>query len=89
MKLCIIMDSTKFPQTSVKTDHSVAILRLIHLQPGITKPELCNQTGLMPSTVHGAVAKLLDDQLIVRQGMAASNGDGAPANIDWLRISAV
>lgn len=54
--------------------HVVSILQLIHQHPGISKPELCNQTGLMPSTVHSAVAQLLKDKLIVCQGMAASTG---------------
>ncbi|MCE5343085.1 MAG: ROK family transcriptional regulator [Eubacteriales bacterium] len=69
------MMDTKIPaQTSVKSAHLITILELIHRQPGITKPELCNQTGLMPSTVHGAVAQLLADKIIVRQGTAASSG---------------
>ena len=68
------MPVEKSLQNPVKTDHLVTILQLIYRQPGITKPDICNQTGLMPSTVHGAVARLLMDRLIVRQGMAASNG---------------
>ena len=68
------MDSSKTTHNTVKTEHMVTILHLIHRHPGITKPELCSQTGLMPSTVHGAVARLLEDKLIVRHGAAASNG---------------
>jgi len=68
------MDSKKGMQTFVKPDHLVNILQLIHKHPGISKPELCAQTGLMPSTVHVAVARLLEQKLIVCQGMAASSG---------------
>ncbi|NLI20811.1 MAG: ROK family transcriptional regulator [Clostridiales bacterium] len=66
-------------QTFVKTAHLVTILQLIHRQPGISRPELCKRTGLMPSTMHVAIVKLMADGLIVTQGMAASNG-GRRAN---------
>jgi predicted NBD/HSP70 family sugar kinase len=62
------------PGLPVKTDHLVTLMQLIHREPGISKPEMCARTGLMPSTVHGAVARLLEDGLIVCRGMAASSG---------------
>ena len=65
--------------TPVKTAHLVTILQLIHSRPGITKPEICDLTGLMPSTVHTTVAHLLADQLVVCRGTAASRG-GRRAN---------
>ena len=47
-------------------------------QPGITKPELCRQTGLPVSTVHHAVQALLARALIVEMGTAASGGGRCP-----------
>lgn len=47
-------------------------------QPGITKPELCRQTGLPVSTVHHAVQALLARALIVEMGPAASGGGRCP-----------
>jgi predicted NBD/HSP70 family sugar kinase len=68
------MPPKKAAHPPAKTVHLDTILQLIHRYPGISKPELCDHTGLMPSTVHGAVARLLADKLIVCQGMAASSG---------------
>lgn len=68
------MAPTKTQKVPVKWAHLKTLLELIHRRPGISKPEMCEQTGLMPSTVHGAVAKLLDDKLIVCRGMAESSG---------------
>jgi len=68
------METENMSKTFVKTDHLINILQLVHRYPGISKPELCTHTGLMPSTVHGAIARLLSDHLIVCQGMAASSG---------------
>jgi len=68
------MTPRKIQRTPVKTAHLVTLLQLIHREPGISKPEMCNRTGLMPSTVHGAVARLLEEKLVVCQGMAASSG---------------
>lgn len=47
-------------------------------QPGITKPELCRDTGLPVSTVHHAVQALLARALIVEMGPAASGGGRCP-----------
>jgi predicted NBD/HSP70 family sugar kinase len=58
----------------VKTTHLVNMLQLINRTPGITKPEICAASGLMPSTVHGAVERLMADGLLVRTGSAASKG---------------
>ena len=68
------MPTEKTTQNAVKAEHLLTILQLIYRKPGITKPDISTETGLMPSTVHGAVARLLEDDLIVQQGMAASNG---------------
>jgi predicted NBD/HSP70 family sugar kinase len=73
------MAPRKSSLTPVKTAHLVAILQLIHSHPGISKPEICDHTGLMPSTVHTSVAHLLADKLVVCQGTAASRG-GRRAN---------
>ena len=68
------MTRQKASLTPVKTAHMVTILQLIHQRPGISKPEICEYTGLMPSTVHTTVAGLLADKLIVPKGTAASRG---------------
>ncbi len=68
------MTPPKTPRLPVKTAHLVTLLQLIYREPGISKPEMCAATGLMPSTVHGAVARLAEDGLIVCRGMAASSG---------------
>ena len=54
------------------------VLAGIISQPGITKPELCRQTGLPVSTVHHAVQALLARALIVEMGPAASGGGRCP-----------
>ena len=68
------MEPEKNSPPLVKTAHLVTVLQLINRQPGITKPELSALTGLMPSTVHGAVLRLMADGLLTRMGTAASKG---------------
>lgn len=68
------MEPEKNTQPAIKTAHLASILQLINQKPGITKPEICAAAGLMPSTVHGAVARLLSDGLVARMGTAASSG---------------
>lgn len=59
---------------NAKVTHRQTILRALLRMPQSTKPELCQVTGLPPSTVHNVVEELTGDGLIHEAGIAASNG---------------
>ncbi len=60
--------------TAVKPNHIQTLLRALVRTPGSTKPQLCQTTGLPPSTVHNVMAALEAEGLVCDFGIAASNG---------------
>ena len=59
---------------SVKAGHIQTVLRLLIQTPGATRPQLCAQSGLAPSAMHGIITRLLERKVISLCGPGASNG---------------
>lgn len=53
---------------SIKEINQLRILNLLRLQPGISRAEIVNQTGLSKATVSTIVADLINDELVYEDG---------------------
>ena len=60
--------------SSAKPNHMQTLLQALLKAPGSTKPQLSQQTGLPPSTIHHVMQDLEAKDLIREYGVAASNG---------------
>jgi len=59
-------------ETRVK--NILSVIRSIHGQPGISKPQLCKECGLTPSTVQGIVSLLSENGVVT--GLDSSDSTG-------------
>jgi len=68
----------KFTQEQIGEMNKVKIIRLIKNNKEVTKSELSTKLGLSHTTVNTYVQKLIDEGLVERAGVAASNGGRKP-----------